>query len=130
VERASSDDSKKSSDSSNTLRLRSFHYSLFQSDYSAAIQGCSINPVMTKRVKHRETRRHMQGRLCRNITWESAGIQSLYSKRNRDTWNMGPYAGADYDLTSSHRRLQLSTPTKMNADKCFPKYLKMEQPIE
>jgi hypothetical protein len=49
---------------SNTLRLRSFHYSLFQTDYSAAIQVCSINPVMKKRVNHRETRRHMQGRLC------------------------------------------------------------------
>ncbi len=72
----------------------------------------------------------MQGRLCRNITRESAGKQSLYSKRNRDPRDMGPYAGADYDLTLSHRRLlQLSTPTKMNADKCFPKYSKMEQPI-
>ncbi len=48
----------------------------------------------------------MQGRLCWIITWESAGKHSLYSKRNRDTWDMVPYAGADYNLTLPHSRLQ------------------------
>ncbi len=43
--------------------------SILSSMYSAVIQGCSINPVMTKRVKHsKETRRHMHGRLCWIIT--------------------------------------------------------------
>ncbi len=69
-----------------------------------------------------------------------------------ETWSMRPYARADYYLTLSHSRisspvsefidpwlyppvrdlwirLQLSTPTTMNADECFSNYSKMKQTI-
>jgi hypothetical protein len=44
----------------------------------------------------------------------------------------GPYCGADYNLPYLivDCEFQLSTPKMMNADKCFPNYSKMEQPIE
>ncbi len=47
--------------------------------------------------------------------------------------SMGPYAGADYNRTSSHTvvdsKVQLSTLTTTKANKCFAIYLKMEQTI-
>ncbi len=47
-----------------------------------------------------------------------------------ETWDMGPYAGADYNLTLSHRQLRSSAfHSHGDDDECFLNYSKMEQPI-
>jgi hypothetical protein len=63
-----------------------------------------------------------------------AGTKSTRGRIPKETWSVGPYAGADYNLTLSHIvvdfEVQLSTLTMTNLDECFANYSKMEQPIE
>ena len=59
---------------------------------------------------------------------EHGGTSLFGACIQRETWDMGPYAGAD--LTLSHS--QLRSPAFHSHDddnECFPNYSKMEQPI-